>query len=39
VSRSKPVLALTGQDLRADRFGQVVLAKTGASVRTLSKGR
>jgi len=35
VSRSKPVLALTGQDLRADRFGQVVLAKTGASVRTL----
>ncbi len=36
-SRSKPVLALTGQDLRADRFGRLVLAKTGAPVRTLAR--
>ena len=36
-ARSKPLLALTSQDLRADRFGQLVLAKAGASVRHLTQ--
>lgn len=37
MARSKPLLALTSQDLRADRFGQLVLTKAGASVRHLTQ--